>query len=189
MIELVDNLSIESSDIIGALERFFAAEASLKNCVYRNEWVKVMHQVERHQENLDYIIHEVGKRGIGSMGKFAKIYAYVIVYRATCKKLFRSRTPSPMTKERKRYWYNKRDEVRRSLVKMIDMYYDHEAEASGKYILWKLMVKRNRCAHVMLSSKDKHLIMVEYNDALRHMQKGEMYFIAKEYKEKDNGVG
>lgn len=183
-----DFFSIKDSDIIGAVERLFATEASLKNCIYRNEWIKAMHQVERQQENLDYIIHEVGKHGINSMGKFVKMYAYAIVYRATCKKLFRARTPTPMTKERKRYWYNKRDDVRRSLSKMIDMYYDRAAEANGKYILWELMVKRNGCSHVVLSSKDKCLIMVEYNDALRHMQKGEMYFIAKEYKEKDNGV-
>ncbi len=169
--------------IVEAIEQLFAAETAIQNYIDRNEWMKAIHQVNRRQENLDHIIYEVGRCGIGKMGRLDRIFIYAVSYRVIERKLYRARTPTAKTKEYKRYWYRRRDEVKQTLTKLIASYHDHEAEVNGKYILWKLMLRRGGHSYEVVTSRDRQYIIIEYNDSLRKMQKGEMYFISKEYME------
>ena len=171
--------------IVEAIEQLFAAEATIQNCINYSEWVKAIRQVNRRQENLDHIIYEVGRYGIGGLGNLTRIFIYAVSYRVIGKKLYRARTPTAKTKEYKKYWYHRRDEVKRTLTRLITNYRDNEAENSGRYVLWKLMVRRCGYSYEVVTSRDRQYIMIEYNDALRKMQKGEMYFIVKEYREKN----
>lgn len=171
--------------IVEAIEQLFAAEAAIQDCIDYSEWVKAIRQVNRRQENLDHIIYEVGRYGIGGLGNLTRIFIYAVSYRVIGKKLYRARTPTAKTKEYKKYWYHRRDEVKRTLTRLITNYRDNEAENSGRYVLWKLMVRRCGYSYEVVTSRDRQYIMIEYNDALRKMQKGEMYFIVKEYREKN----
>jgi hypothetical protein len=183
MADVSELFKFDNRLIVEAIEQLFAAEAAIQNCIDRNEWKKAIHQVNRRQENLDHIIYEVGKCGIGKMGNITRIFIYAVSYRVIGAKLYKVRTPTSRTKEYKRYWYRRRDEVRQTLAKLIVSYHDHEAEANGKYVLWKLMLRRGGRAYEVVTSRDRQYIIIEYNDALRKIQKGEMYFISKEYRE------
>ena len=110
------------------------------------------------------------------------MFAYAVVYRAVGRKLFNARSPTPLTKERKRYWYNRRDDTRKRLVKAIAAWRDDEATKNGKTIVWHLMLKRKGHSVPVLSSTDPLYIKIEYRDAMRKLEQGDMYFIAKEYK-------
>lgn len=183
MAEVSELFKFDNKCIVEAIEQLFAAEATVQNCINRNEWMKAIRQVNRRQENLDHIIYEVGKCGIGKIESITRIFIYAVSYRVIGAKLYKARTPTSRTKEYKRYWYRRRDEVRQTLAKLIANYHDHEAEANGKYVLWKLMLRRSGRAYEVVTSRDRQYIIIEYNDALRKMQKGEMYFISKEYRD------
>lgn len=172
---------IDPSLIVEAVENLFAAEEALSEYEGAGAFARKVARVNKCNDNLDYIIHELAKVGIGKLGNLSRVFANAIVYRAVSRKLFSSRTPTPLTKERKRYWYVRKDEAKKDLAKAVNAWYDDEAVKSGKTIIYHLMLKRNGHAQSVLSSSDRTYVMIEYNDAFRKMGQGEMYFVAKEY--------
>lgn len=182
--DVSESFKLDNSLVVDAVEELLAAEKETETFTDRAAWRKTMMRVRKCEDNLDYILYQLGKDGIGKLGNLAKVFTYAVVYRAVGRKLFNARTPTQLTKERKRYWYNRRDDTRKRLLKAIEVWRDAEAEKSGKTIMWHLMLKRKGHAYPVLSSTDKLYIKVEYNDAFRKMEQGDMYFIAKEYVEK-----
>ncbi len=188
----MSNNSIEPDLLVEAAENLLAADEALGIWEGAGSFSHKMSNVTRCQENLDYIIHELGKDGIGKLGNLSLVFTHAVVFRAVSRKLYQSRTPTPLTKERKRYWYKRKDEAKRMLTKAIKAWYDDEAVKSGKTIVYHLMLKRNGHSQSVLSSTDRTYIKIEYDDAFRKMGQGEMYFVAKEYvdlkqKQEENG--
>lgn len=173
----------DNSLVVEAVEELLAAESELTMPdLDHTSWRKARERVRRCEDNLDCILYRLGTGGIGKLGNLAKVFAYAVVYRAVGRKLFNARSPTPLTKERKRYWYNRRDDTRKRLVKAIAAWGDDEAVKNGKTIVWHLMLKRKGHSVPVLSSTDPLYIKIEYRDAMRKLEQGDMYFIAKEYK-------
>lgn len=177
--------------MVEAIDQLFAAEADIQAEDAKARWRSVMAELERHQQNLDFILGRLGRGWIEIEDPWCMVYVCARVYRTTCRVLYGPNAWKRYEdREYRRHWYERRDRARKDLREAVERCRDHEAERNGCYVVWHLMTKYHGHAHRMVSSSNKEFIMVEYNDALRNARNGAMYYVAKEYvqrKQKEEG--
>ena len=185
--EVTKELMVEAIDLL------FAAEADTQAEDARARWKSVMAELERHQQNLDFILARLRRGWFEMEGPWCKTYVRAVVYRAVCKTLY---GPGAWKRgkdlEYRRHWFKRKERARKDLKEAVEQCRDCEMEKSGCYVVWHLMAKWHGYAHRMVSSSNKEFVMVEYRDALRNARNGAVYYVAKEYvprKQKDEKKG
>lgn len=154
-----------------------------------NEDRKIKYQlignVKRSEENLDFALHRLSSKWFNELdGVTSKLYVFAVVYRSLSKSLYAPENRDRYSDDMRRLYFNRRNEMKSRLKKSLELYQDVEAIASGKTVMYHLMLRAYGHTKTVLSSSDRTYITIEYNHAFRHQAPGEMHFIAKEYIDK-----
>lgn len=145
---------------------------------------RLIGNIKRSEENLDFVLYRLSGKWFDELdGVTSKLYVLAVVYRSLAKSLF-GQGRNRYADETRRLYYNRRDEIKASLKKNLELYRDVEAMKSGKTVMYHLVLRAYGHTKTVLSSMDRTYITIEYNHAFRHQAPGEMYFIVKEYIDK-----
>lgn len=182
----VTNFGLGKEIIVEAVEDLLAVEADAFFFIDKKTWRESMDKIRKSESNLDYLLGRFGRQGIGSLGDVSKVFAYAVAYRVVGRRLYRSRTPTPLTKERKRYWYARKNELKKALRREARLYRDAEAVSCGKEIVYHLMLRRGSHTYSVEESTDKLYIELQQRGAARKADKDEIYYTTKEYRDPRN---
>lgn len=168
--------------MVEAIDHVFAAEEDIFSDDAKTRWKMVLAELSRHQRNLDFILSQLRDGWFEMEEPWCKVYVCAVVYRSVGNTLY-----GPGSWKRRkdteflRHWYKRRERAKSDLKTAMEQCRDRDMEKKGHHAVWRLMTKYHGHSHVMMTSHDKRLVMAEYNEAMRNVQPGTMYFLVKEY--------
>lgn len=171
----------KTEKLVEAVDALFAAEEEASLNVDRGRWSTVLHNINKQSRRVNNALTDMTDGWFRLDGAECKVFVCAVVYQAVADKLFGNGQYRYHTQEYKRHYYTRRKKIKAALKSAISLYRDVEAQKSGKRILWKIVLRRRGYTYEVLRSGDHAYIVAEYNDLMRNLQRGEMYYIVKEY--------